>query len=59
MSVNMENPETENDVELCKRCQRNPASEPHTCPYGEEIGGDYESECTCCPECTKQCAYDI
>ncbi len=44
---------------LCPRCQKNKASEPHTCPYAEEIGNDKETECTCCSECTRECAMDI
>ena len=31
----------------------------HTCPYAEEIHGDYESLCTCNDEETRQCAMDI
>ncbi len=28
---------------LCSHCQKNPASEPHTCPYAEEIADDSET----------------
>lgn len=42
----------------CDGCP-NPASGPHPCPYREEIHGDSESLCTCCPDCTHQCAMDI
>ena len=31
----------------------------HTCPYAEEIHGDYESLCDCDEESTRQCAADI
>ncbi len=31
----------------------------HTCPYKEDVRGDCESTCNCCPYCTKQCARDI
>jgi len=31
----------------------------HTCPYAEEIHGDYESLCDCDEESTRQCAMDI
>jgi hypothetical protein len=34
-------------------------TEPHTCPYAEEIGGDHHSLCTCCESCQYQCAMDI
>ena len=33
--------------------------EPHTCPYREEIGGDYETLCTCSPEETSNCIQEI
>ena len=41
----------------CQGCT-NPATEPHTCPYAEEINGN-DRLCTCCAECTHQCAMDI
>ena len=34
-------------------------SELHTCPYAEEIHGDYETLCDCDEEATRQCAMDI
>ena len=33
--------------------------ELHTCPYREDINGDYETLCSCCSECTHQCLMDI
>jgi len=33
--------------------------EPHSCPYAEEIGGDYRKDCTCCVRCQNQCCEDI
>lgn len=33
--------------------------EEHTCPFREDIYGDDESKCTCCPYCTQICADDI
>ena len=45
-------------VRLCESCNSNPASEPHPCPFSEEINGD-ETKCTCCDSCTDQCAQDI
>lgn len=33
--------------------------ELHTCPYREEINGDYDTLCDCSPEETQQCAWDI
>ena len=34
-------------------------NELHTCPYAEEIHGDYETLCDCDEERTRQCAMDI
>ena len=31
----------------------------HTCPYAEEIHGDYETLCDCDEESTRQCAMDV
>ena len=36
-----------------------PAQEPHTCPFAVEINDDETSLCTCCKECTHECAMDI
>lgn len=44
----------------CQCCGINEgSSDPHTCPYSEEIGGDYESLCNCCSNCESNCAMDI
>lgn len=32
---------------------------PHTCPFKEEIVGDHDTECTCCPYCEHECSMDI
>ena len=34
-------------------------NELHTCPYAEEIHGDYETLCDCDEERTRQCAMDV
>jgi hypothetical protein len=34
-------------------------NELHTCPYAEEIHGDYETLCDCDEESTRQCAMDV
>lgn len=34
-------------------------NELHTCPYREDIHGDYETLCDCDEESTHQCAQDI
>ena len=46
------------ESDLCPTCGKNPASEPHPCPYKSEINGN-EEECTCCPDCAEECARDI
>lgn len=43
--------------EVCTCDEMGPYDE-HTCPFAEVIHGDYESLCTCCPECEYQCAMD-
>ena len=45
-------------TEKC-RCGKNEATEPHTCPYAEDINDDYESLCSCCDACVHECAMDI
>lgn len=46
------------DPVLCEKCQSNPAQEPHTCPFGEEVEGDF-TLCNCCEECEDECAMCI
>ena len=36
-----------------------PTDELHSCPYAEEIHGNYEKVCDCDEERTRQCAQDI
>lgn len=43
---------------MCK-CGRNKKASPHTCPYDEDMHGDYYSTCTCCYDCERSCAGDI
>ena len=44
---------------MCERCGENDACEPHICPYAEDIHGDYETLCTCCEKCERECCMDI
>ena len=45
-------------LDMCK-CEKNEAAtSPHPCPYAQEISGS-NRECTCCRECTHECAMDI
>lgn len=46
-------------MEMCDSCGKNPANEPNTCPYGEEINNDNESLCNCCNECRQECGWNI
>ena len=41
--------------------REDPVQDPnlHTCPYAEEIHGDYETLCDCDEEATRQCAMDV
>lgn len=46
-------------VVMC-HCGKNPASDPHSCPYAYEIGDDDNPEyCTCCSDCESNCVLDI
>ena len=36
-----------------------PVTEPHTCPYDEEINDDRETLCHCCDACAQECSDDI
>ena len=49
----------DNSLVMC-RCGKNPAAEPHSCPYAKEIAGDNDPEyCTCCDDCRHECCMDI
>lgn len=39
---------------------KNPADEPHECPYQSEINDDNDLEyCTCCSDCRRECLDNI
>ncbi len=41
-------------------CGNNPAKEPHSCPYAEELAGNDDPEyCICCDDCMHECCMDI
>jgi len=40
-------------------CDEQKFPEEHSCPFKEDINNDPDTKCTCCPECTYQCAMDI
>lgn len=44
---------------LCQHCCRNVGTEPHPCPYKEEVKKDAISTCNCCAVCTRECADDV
>lgn len=44
--------------ELCERCEKSPKLPDHKCPYSYEMCGESE-DCSCCEDCTTQCALDI
>lgn len=52
--------ENEKMSEKCKygNC-KNPTDYMHSCPFAEEINDNYEEQCTCCDDCTYECAMDI
>lgn len=50
---------TLNSFFKCENCKKNPATEPHTCPYAEDINDDHTTLCTCCRECENNCCDDI
>lgn len=47
------------EEDKCESCENEGSLEPHTCPYSEEIGGDFETLCNCCENCQSNCAGDI
>lgn len=34
-------------------------TEPHTCPFAEEIEHDSSTLCTCCVYCEQKCGFEI
>jgi len=43
---------------MCK-CGINHKTDWHSCPYDEDMNGNYEKNCRCCSDCTHNCAMDI
>lgn len=46
-------------AELESQAQPKQVNELHTCPYRENLHGDYETLCACDEEATHQCLMDI
>jgi len=42
-----------------EKCTCDEWQEPHPCPFDEEVDGDSETLCNCCPVCTEECADQI
>lgn len=51
-------PTKEEQMPMC-HCGINPATESHPCPYQQDVNNDDAFECTCCEDCTHECAMDI
>jgi hypothetical protein len=47
------------EVKKCQQCKIDPGTDAHTCPYKEDIKGDYETKCNCCDDCKRQCRMSI
>jgi hypothetical protein len=44
----------------CESCNKHFSSTTlHTCPYKEDIDGDYNTLCNCCDVCLGNCTDDI
>lgn len=42
------------------KCDCGKEGEPeHTCPYREDVHGDYTTVCNCCVDCQNECCADI
>lgn len=46
------------EMKLCECCEEKKALEPHACPLAEEVYGS-KHLCTCCSECSGNCADNI
>jgi len=49
-------PYVDNPDQRCKHENKQP---PHPCPFSLDVYGNNEDLCTCCEECTQECADDI
>lgn len=52
-----------NNVANYTKCENNYCSnlnnKLHTCPFKEDIHGDYDALCNCCEDCADHCRDDI
>jgi hypothetical protein len=47
------------ELKMCKKCGKYPATQPHPCPYNSDVNNDNETLCNCCYHCASICADDI
>lgn len=59
LSITFVDMNTDPESKKCPRCDKNLATDPHPCPFAQDVHNDSESECICCDECTHECAMDI
>lgn len=52
-------PGIDTETHPCRTCSGEPSSEPHPCPYDEDVNHDGDTLCNCCDICTEECARDI
>lgn len=43
----------------CLKCSNLGTLDLHSCPFSEEITGNYAEDCNCCADCRGNCAMEI
>ncbi len=43
------------NIGKCSCCQKNDASNGHTCPFSEDANDDHQTLCDCCDDCRHEC----
>ena len=46
-------------AQSARRWAHGPALAPHACPFAGEVRADVARRCTCCQQCTHECAMDV
>lgn len=44
---------------VCESCKGPTDPVKYTCPYQEDVNGNYETLCNCCDSCQQNCIDDI
>ena len=44
---------------VCQSCKGPTEPTRHTCPFKEDVMGDYETKCNCCYFCEQNCCDEI